>query len=72
MRTLTLVGVVLCITASAASAQQPVQLPKDGSGMLEFCNHFINALDSPSSELGPAGQGAAVGAPGPTSGLFCP
>jgi hypothetical protein len=62
MRTLglALLGVAFCVTAAPTNSQQSYQLPKDGNGLLEYCSHLVNALDSPSSQFGPVGQGAAA------------
>ncbi len=59
MKTLVLVfaAVALWVVVGPAYAQQPsVELPKDGNGMLDYCSHLAESLDSPSSQLSPAGD----------------
>lgn len=47
---LTVVIAFLFLVASPVHAQD--KIPKDGSDMLEFCSHVVDALDNPSSQIG--------------------
>src|SRR5258708_38321084 len=59
---LILLAATLAVAMAPACAQEPPpQPPKDGNGLLEYCGHIVDALDSPSSQLAPLGQGAAAG-----------
>src|SRR5579859_6570210 len=58
----TLLAATLAVAMTPVCAQDPPpQLPRDGNGLLEFCGHVVDALDSPNSQLGPVGQGAVAG-----------
>jgi len=55
------VALAVSMMAPVRAQEPPPQMPKDGNGLLDYCSHLVDALDSPSSQLGPLGQGAAAG-----------
>jgi hypothetical protein len=64
MKNLALILLAAAVTVAmvpVCAQEPPPKVPKDGNGLLEYCSHIVDALDSPSSQLGPVGQGAAAG-----------
>jgi hypothetical protein len=44
---------ILVLASAFSAGAQPVQLPKDGNGLLDYCNHVVELMDNPTSQTNP-------------------